>query len=295
MSNYVISCCSTADLSKEHFETRDIHYVCFHYYLNEEHHLDDLGQSVPLHDFYQAMMNGAETRTSQVNVEEYVAYFTPFLEAGKDVLHLTLSTGLSGTYNSACIARDLLKEKFPDRKVTVIDSLGASSGYGLIMDTLCDMRDAGKGYDEVCQFAEKNRLRMHHWFFSTDLTYYVKGGRISKTAGMIGNMLHICPVLNMNHLGQLVPRDKVRTTKRAIARVVEEMAKHAQDGLDYAGKCFVCHSDCMDVARQVADAVEATFQNLKGRVLINNVGTVIGCHTGPGTVALFFWGDERVD
>ena len=136
MNAFILSCCSTADLSEQHFVSRNIHYICFHFSINGMSYLDDLGKSIPFDQFYQAMAGGAETKTSQINVEEYVQYFTPFLEAGQDVLHISLSSGLSGTYNSACIARDMLKEKYPQRKIYVVDSLGASSGYGLLMDQI---------------------------------------------------------------------------------------------------------------------------------------------------------------
>ena len=257
--------------------------------------MDDLGESIEFHDFYNAMANGAETRTSQVNAEEYEAYFEGFLKEGKDVLHLTLSSGISGSYNSAMIAKRDLEEKYPDRKIYVVDSLGASSGYGLIMDTLADMRDEGKSIDELYEWVEANKLKLHHWFFSTDLTFYVKGGRVSKTAGFVGSILDICPLLNMDNLGKLIPRFKIRTKKKVIQTIVSKMIENADGGTAYNGKCFISQSDCYEDARAVADLVEKNFPNLKEPVSINYIGTTIGSHTGPGTVALFFWGKERVD
>ena len=292
--SFVLSCCSTADLSKDHFETRDIHYICFHYFLDGKEYPDDLGQSIPFHDFYQAMVNGAETKTSQVSIGEFTAYFRPFLEEGKDILHVTLSTGISGVYNSASSAAEILREEFPDRKIYIVDSLGASSGYGLLMDHLADLRDEGKTIDEVHDFAEAHKLNLHHWFFSTDLTFYIKGGRVTKTAGFVGTLLKICPLLNMDDLGRLIPRYKIRTKQAVIRQIVEKMKEHAEGGLDYSGKCYISNSDCPEDARAVADLVEQTFPKLNGRVEINSVGTTIGSHTGPGTVALFFWGDERI-
>lgn len=217
------------------------------------------------------------------------------LREGKDILHVTLSTGLSGTYNSACIARNILAESYPQRKIYIVDSLGASSGYGLMMETLADMRDAGKTLDELYQWIEANKLRMHHWFFSTDLSFYVRGGRISKAAGMVGTMLNICPLLNMDQTGHLTPREKVRGKRNVIKRIVEKMAEHAENGTAYSGKCFLCQSLCMEDAKAVASLVEEQFPNLNGPVRIFPIGTTIGSHTGPGTIALFFWGDERKD
>ncbi len=295
MSDYVLSCCSTADLSKEHFESRNIRYICFHYTLDGENHLDDLGQSIPFEEFYAAMENGADTRTSQINVDEYVEYFDSILSTGADLIHLTLSSGISGSINSARSAAEIVAEKYPDRKIYIVDSLAASSGYGLIMDKMADLRDGGMGIDELYNWVEQNKLRMHHWFFSTDLKYYIKGGRISKTSGTIGTLLGICPLLNVDHEGKLIPRAKVRTKKKVMREIVERMVQHAQDGLDYSDKCYMSQSACVDDARIVAEDIKSRFKKIKGDIEINYIGTVIGSHSGPGTVAVFFWGDPRED
>ena len=293
MGEYILSCCSTADLSKEYFDKREIQYVCFHFTLGDQEYLDDLGQSVPPEELYRRMVAGENTKTSQVSAAEYEALFEKNLKEGKDILHITLSTGISGTYNSACVARDILSERYPDRKIYVVDSLGASSGYGLIMETLADMRDAGMGIDELHQWIEAHKLELHHWFFSMDLTFYIRGGRISKTAGFIGSVMGICPLLNMDNEGKLIPREKIRTKKKVIKRIVEKMEENARDGLDYSGKCFLSQSECMEDAREVAALVEERFPKLDGKVEIFPIGATIGSHTGPGTIALFFWGGER--
>ena len=293
--SYILSCCSPADLSKEHFDRIGVHYVCFHYALDGVEYPDDLGQTIPFEEFYARMAAGADTRTTQVNVSEYVEHFTPFLEAGRDVLHVCLSSGISGTINSARNAALILKERYPEREIRIIDSLGASSGYGLLMDAAAAKRDQGLGINELAAWIEDNKLHLHHWFFSSDLTFFVKGGRISKTAGVFGGILEICPLMNMDYIGRLIPRFKIRTKKRVIREIVKKMEEHADDGLDYSGKCFISQSACFEDARAVADLVEARFPKLDGKVLINSVGNLIGSHTGPGTVALFFWGDERVD
>ncbi len=293
MADYVLSCCSTADLTAEHFSERNINYVCFHFMLDGKQYSDDLGKTIPFDEFYKAMANGAETSTSQVNVDEYIEYFTPFLEQGKDIIHVTLSSGISGTFNSANIAKAELQEKYPDRKIYIVDSLGASSGYGLLMDKLADLRDSGMSIDELRDWAEENKLKLHHWFFSTDLTFFVKGGRVSKVSGWFGTVLRICPLLDMDNGGHLVPRFKVREKKRVINEIVNKMEQFADGGLDYNGKCYISNAGCYEDAKAVADLVEQRFKNLDGKVQITSVGTTIGSHTGPGTVALFFWGSER--
>jgi DegV family protein with EDD domain len=292
--SFVLSCCSPADLSKEHFESRDIHYICFHYQLDGKEYPDDLGQTIPFPDFYKAMTEGADTKTSQINISEYLDYFEQFLSQGLDVLHVTLSTGISGTYNSAMDAVRICHERYPERKIYVVDSLGASSGYGLLMDALADKRDEGLDIDQLRDWAEENKLNLHHWFFSTDLTFYVKGGRVSKAAGIFGGILNICPLLNMDDLGRLIPRSKIRGKDRVIREIVKRMEEHARGGLDYDGKVYISQSECIPDARAVADLIEARFPKMNGKVEINYVGNLIGSHTGPGTVALFFWGDKRV-
>ncbi len=295
MQNYILSGCSTADISHEHFAERNIHYICFHYFMDGIEYPDDLGRSMPFDEFYAAMVNGADTKTSQISAGEYTAYFEKFLAEGKDIIHVTLSSGLSGSIQSAKNAAKACLEKYPERKIRIVDSLAASSGYGLFLDKLADLRDEGMGLDELADWAEANRLRVHHWFFSSDLTFYVKGGRVSKTAGAIGGILGICPLLNMDVNGKLIPREKIRPKKRVINRITEMMKEHADNRLDYSGKCFISHSACLEDARAVADIVKASFPNLNGDVVINSIGTTIGSHTGPGTVALFFWGDVRED
>ncbi len=293
MSDYIISCCSTADLTKEHFEKRNISYICFHYELDGKEYEDDLGQSMPFDKFYKAMQDGAMTKTSQVNAEEYEQYFEKFLKEGKDILHVCLSSGISGAINSAMIARDNLAERYPERKILVVDSLGASSGYGLFMDRLADLRDEGRAIQEVYKWAEEYKLNVHHWFFSTDLTFYIRGGRISKASGFFGTMLNICPLLNMDDQGKLIPRYKIRTKKKVIRAIVDKMEEYAEGGLEYSGKCYISQSACLADAQEVARLVEERFPKLNGKVEINNIGTTIGSHTGPGTVALFFWGSKR--
>ncbi len=293
MKPYILSCCSTVDLSKEHLENREIEYTCFHYQLGDKEYVDDLYQSLSAEEFYKAMADGAETRTSQVNVVEYVEYFKKLLETGKDVLHITLSSGLSGTYNSACLAREIALESFPNQKLYVIDSLGASSGSGLLIDTLADLRDSGMDIDALNQWTLDNRLRLNHWFFSTDLTFYVRGGRISKAAGWFGTALKICPLLNVNDEGKLIPRYKVRGKRLVTKKIIEKMEECADKGLDYDGKVFISHSNCLEDALNLKNQILEKFKHINGDILINNIGTTIGSHTGPGTVALFFFGKER--
>lgn len=295
MSEYVLSCCSTADLTREHFEERNIKYVCFHYEMDGKQYSDDLGETMSFTDFYQAMRDGADTKTSQINEAEFIEYFEPFLKEGKDIIHFCLSSGITGVVNSANIAKNELEEKYPERKIYIIDTLAASSGFGLLVDKAADLRDAGMNIDELYQWAEDNKMKVHHWVFTTDLTYLIRGGRVSKTAGIVGGVLGICPIINVNFEGKLISRYKIRGKKKVIQETFALMKKHVQDGADYNEKCYISNADCYEDAKALADLIEAYFPKMKGKVLINSIGTTIGSHTGPGTVALFFWGDERVD
>lgn len=293
MADYVLTACSAADLDNEYFRRIQVPYVSFHYELGSETRADDLWQTMDPHIFYQRMLNGENSRTSQVNMSEYMEFWTPYLKEGKDIIHLTLSSGISGTVNSARAAAEELRREFPSREIYVVDSLAASSGYGLLVVKLAELRDSGYSLKDLYRYAEDHKLYLHHWFFSTDLTFYIRGGRVSKTAGFFGRMLNICPLLNVDYQGRLIPRDKVRTKKKVIRETVARMEEHAQGGSSYADKVFISYSDCLDDAKAVAALVEEKFPNTRGKVQLFPIGSTVGAHTGPGTVALFFWGDLR--
>ena len=294
MNKYLLSCCSTSDLNVKHYKDRGIRYICFHYFLDGIEHKDDFGETLPISEFYKKMEQEAMTKTSQLNAQDYYNYFENLINEGyKEILHLTLSSGISGTINSAKLAVNMINEKYKDVKIYIVDSLAASSGYGLLMDKLADLRDEGKSIEEVRDWAENNRLSINHWFFSTDLKYFVRGGRISKTSGFFGNMLHVCPLLNVNDEGKLIPREKIIGKKKVINAIVQKMIENAKDGKDYNDYCYISHSAVFEDAKAVKDKVEEAFPNLKGKVEIFDIGTTIGSHTGPGTVALFFVGKER--
>lgn len=291
MGNYVISCCSTVDLNKKQLEGRDIQYIYFHYELDGKQYDDDLWETMSSDEFYRAMENGADTKTSQVNAGEFEEYFEKFLKEGKDILHVTLASGISGVLNSALIAKGILEERYPERKIYVIDSLNASVGYGLLMDKLADLRDGGMDVDELAAWTETNKWNVQAWFFVTDLKYLVRGGRVSKAAGFVGNVLNICPLLNIDEEGKLIPRQKIRGKKKVMEVLVNQMEQFADCGLDYAGKAYIVQSACLEDAQKVEAMVKERMP--KAEVSIYSIGPTIGSHTGPGTVGLFFWGHRE--
>jgi DegV family protein with EDD domain len=221
MRDFILSCCSTVDLTKEYLEKRDIHFISLHFEVDGKAYTDDFGESISAEHLYEAMLAGSETKTSQVNAMEFEEYFETFLKEGKDILHLSVSSGVSGTFNSANIAKMELEERYPERKIFIVDSLGGSSGSGMMVEALADMRDEGKSIEELYTWIEAHKLELQHWLFSTDLTFFVKGGRISKTSGFVGNLLNICPLIDVSVDGKLTPRRKVRTKKKVMEAIVD--------------------------------------------------------------------------
>ena len=273
MRNFVLSACSTMDLNLEQVKERDIKFLNFKYYIDGEEHIDDMFETTTPREFYDKVAGGAETKTSQINVDSYAEFFRKALSEGNDVLHLVFSSGLSGSYNSAKIAADEVRGEFPDRKLLLVDTLAASSGFGLFVDEVADLRDAGKTIEEAYEWVVANRLKVHHWFSASDLTAFVKGGRVSKAAGWFGTVLKICPVLNVSNEGKLIPREKIRGKNNALTRLVEKMQENADNGLEYNGKCYISNSDCLEDAEFVKNLVEERFANLKGKVKIFSIGT----------------------
>lgn len=293
MSDYKITCCSTCDLSHEHLKKLGVAYGLYHYIIDGTDYLDDLFQSKTPAEFYGDIDAGALPTTSQVTPEQLTELIDPILAAGYDVLHIEFSSGLSGGWEqSALVAQDSLQKKYPDRKILFVNSLAASSGYGLLVDKAAELKAAGMGIEELYGWLESHKLKVRHWFFTTNLTHLKRGGRVSGPAAAVGNMLKICPVMDVNSEGKLIVRKKVLGKKKAIAELFNQMRAQAEGGLNYSDKCFISHSLREEDARTLADLVEKNFKNLNGKVEIDNIGTVIGSHTGAGTVALFFFSSD---
>ena len=293
MANFILSCCSTVDLPYSYLHQREIPVLFYTYFVDGNEYEDDMGRDPEaLPRFYGFLAAGKLPTTSQVNVAAYYNFFQEQLAQG-DLLHLAFTSGQSGSVANAFAAADLLREKYPGRQITVIDTLCSSSGYGLLVDQVADMRDRGCSMEEAAQWALANRNKVHHQFFCTDLQYFRRSGRISGATATIAAVLDICPIMRLNDEGRIIAYDKVRGKKRALRTTVDNMAEHAQNGLEYAGKCFICHSNCPDEALRLKDAVLERFHHIDGDIRICDIGTIIASHCGPGTVAVFFFGDER--
>ncbi|MBQ6394784.1 MAG: DegV family protein [Atopobiaceae bacterium] len=291
-TNYAISCCASCDLSEKYLTDRNIEYVYFNYFLDEVPCKDDFGKTNSPTQLYSKMLAGSNVKTSQVSVGEYVEHFRRILSQGKDVLHICLAGALSGTYNSALDARTYLQREFPERDIAIVDSCSGSVGYGMVVAKCADLRDEGYSLDKVLDWLNANKWNQQTWLYVSDLTFLVKGGRVSKAAGIIGGMLKICPTLRLDINGGIVTMEKVRTKKRAIKYVVDRMADHVEDP-DYDGDVFIAHAECFEDAQTVAKEIESRFPKTAGRIHIFDIGATIGVHLGPGSVVLSFWGDRK--
>ncbi len=290
---FILSCCSTVDLPYSYMEQRNIPVLFYTYVVDGKEYVDDMGRDPEaLPRFYRFLQEGKLPQTSQINVETYLEFFEEQLQKG-DVLHLSFTSGQSGSVHNAELAAKILNEKYPDKKLVVIDTLCSSSGYGLIVDTAADMRDAGATLEETADWVMQNRNKVHHQFFSSDMTQFHRTGRVSGAAAMVATIMSICPLMRLDSNGAIKAYSKVHGKKKAVQATVDEMEKHAQGGRDYDQRCFVCHSKCSDDAQMLIDAIEERFPKLRGKIRLCDIGTIIGSHSGPGTVAVFFYGDER--
>ncbi len=291
-NDYVLTCCSTCDLGDERLAERGIRKAYFHVIIGNDDFYDNIGVSITQEQMYKRILSGEEGHSSQVSTAQYLELFEPILAEGKDILHLTLASGISGTINSAQVAKATLAEKYPDRKMYIVDSASATGGFGVLMEILADMRDEGKSIDELYEWVEANKLRQNLWFFVSDLTFLIRGGRVSKTSGTLGNLLNICPVMRLNPDSVIEVMEKVRGKKKVARRIVDIMAERAENGTDYDGYCIINHSS-PEEAEITRAMIEETFPKLKGKVIVRLLGGTIGLHTGPGAVVLSYMGKER--
>lgn len=292
-SKFILSCESTVDLPYSYMLNRQIPVLFYSYTVDGVEYEDDmLRDPEALPRFYGFLESGRIPLTSQLNEFAYEKFFEEQLQKG-DLLHVVFGSGMTSSIQNAEIAADIVREKYPERRLVIIDSLCSSSGYGLLVDDAADMRDRGCTIEETGDWLIANRQKIHHQFYSTDLQYYRRSGRMSGTAATIGAILNICPIMRLDDGGRIIAYDKVRGKKNAIKRTLDTMEAHAQGGSGYSGKCFICHSNCLKDAEETKRAVQERFPNISGEIRVCDIGTIIASHCGPGTVAVFFHGDER--
>ena len=291
--SFILSCESTVDLPYSYVSGRNIPVLFYSYLANGQEYIDDMGRDPEaLPHFYEMLKAGTLPSTSQLNTFQYTEFFEELLKKG-DLLHIAFGSGMTGSVKNALEAAEALREKYPERRLIVVDSLCSSSGYGLLVDMAADMRDRGDSMEAIAAWVEQNRNKVHHQFFSTDLKYFKRSGRVSGAAATVGAILNICPIMRLDDKGRIIAYDKVRGKKNAIRETLRTMEAHVQNGVNYAGKCFVCHSNCPVEAEETKAAVQARFPHISGEIRVCDIGTIIASHCGPGTVAVFFMGDER--
>ena len=289
---FILSCESTVDVPYSFMEQRGIPVLFYSYYVDGQEYEDDMCRDpAALPRFYGFLAAGKLPSTSQLNEPAYMAFFEKLLQEG-DVLHIALGSGMTKSVENARLAAEALRPKFPDRRIEVIDSYCSSSGYGLLVDGAADLADTGASLDEVAEWTRQQATRVHHQFFSTDLKFFRRSGRMSGPAAMVAAILDICPIMRLNRAGCIIAYDKVRGKRRAVQTTLDTMAQHAVGGENYSGKCWICHSNCPEQAGITRDALVQRFPKARD-VRICDIGTIIASHCGPGTVAVFFFGDER--
>ena len=289
MSKYILFTDSTADLSPALIEEMDVQVIpmCFTLDGAEYRNWPD-GREMDMKVFYDAMRAGSAVTTSQIAMADFRAAFEPVLAEGADVLYLAFSGALSGTYQASCLTADDLMEQYPGRRVVCVDTLNACMGEGLLVYHAALLRKGGAGLDEVADWVRQNALSVCSWFTVDTLTYLKRGGRVSAATAMAGNLLGIKPVLHVDEEGHLVAMEKVRGRKASLDALV---AHYAEGGTDHPNNTvFIAHGDCLEDAEYVARKVRAIGAK---RVEIHTVGPVIGAHSGPGTMTIFFTGAGR--
>lgn len=288
MSNYIIFTDSACDISSNLLNKWNVKSISLTFTF-EGSDVQYSQQDMPINDFYKNMREGKVAKTSAVNVEAFKDFFETSLKNGDDILYLGFSSGLSTTFNSARIAADELMEIYPERKIICVDSLSASAGFGLLLYLTVQKKNEGASIDEVVAYIEQIRLNICHWFTVDDLVYLKRGGRISPTVAFVGGLLGIKPVLHVDNEGHLVNVTKVRGRKAAIQALADKYSELALN--PKKGTIFISHGDCLDEVEKLSEILKKEHGVCVN--LITDVGSVIGAHAGPGTIALFFVGKER--
>ncbi len=294
--DFIISCESTADIDYSYLKKNKIPVIFYHYTLDGRDFEDNMGRDKKANKrFFEALKSGKVPATSQINEYTYYDYFKSLLKDNKCVLHIAFGSGMTPSVVNAVYAAKRLNDESGETKITVIDSTCSSTGYGLLITLANEFSLSCKTLNETADYVDGIKHRIHHQFFSSDLKYFKRSGRVSGIAATVATVLGICPIMRLNYEGKIVAYDKVRGKKNAIERTVNEMLKNAENGRDYDGLCFINHSNCQSDATEVKKSIEKAFPKLKGKTEIFEIGNIIGSHCGPDTVAVFFVGAKRAD
>ncbi len=290
---FIISCESTVDLPYSRMEKRGVPVLFYTYTVGDEVYEDNMGRDAEVQAvFYRQIKEGKLPHTSQINEMRYYEFLKE-ISIDADVLHIAFGTGMTPSFYAAERAAENLKTEFPERRITVIDSLCSCTGYGMLVEVALDMKDEGKSMDEITAWLKDNRLRMHHQFFSTDLAMFKRSGRVSGPVALVGSMLGVCPVMHLNVEGRIIAYDRALGKKKAIAKTVSAVLENIDGGKNAEGKIYISHSNAPELAEATRVAFAGVLANGGENIEIAEIGTIIASHCGPGTVAVFFFGKER--
>ncbi|MBO4264965.1 MAG: DegV family EDD domain-containing protein [Clostridia bacterium] len=302
MEKFLLSCESCIDMPYEYIKRRNVSVLFYTYEVNGEVFYDDMGEVVKTkktekaedgsEKFWNTQREGVCPVTSPISQKCYYDYFEK-ISASDDVLHISLGSGISKSFFNALSAAKELMEKYPERKIAVLDTHCLSGGYGMAVDLACDLRDGGCGFDELSSQLSDECRKIHHRFFTSDLSFLRKSGRLSSVFSTVASALGSCQIMQLDFDGNIVVCDKVRGENKAVEEIAIAMAGRCRGGFEYADKCFICHSDNAASAEALRTKLEENFEKLTGKIKIFGMGPITGAHCGPGTVALFFFGEER--
>lgn len=289
MNDFVIITDSGCDLSLELVKSLNVKYIGLVCNLNEREIIEDFGRGLSYREFYDEIRKGASPSTSQINSFRFCIEFEKYVKENVDILYISLSSALSGTYNSAIIAREQILEKYPNASISIFDSKAASSGQGFLVYKAAKLREMGKSKEYIVKWLEENHNRLCHYFTVDDLQHLKRGGRVSALSAGIGSLLNIKPVLYVDEEGRLIPFYKARGKKQALRKLFENLETHLTE--DTLEDIFISHSDNLEAAESLANMIKEKYK--VKNIVINYIGLVIGSHTGAGTVALYFLGTHK--
>ena len=287
MNNYVILTDSSCDLSAKTMEQYGIESIAL------EVNIDGIGtkynNELDIKEFYDLVRAKTDVKTSAINIERFKEFFKRYLDEGKDVIYLGFSSGLSATYMNGKNACEELSEEYPDRKIVAIDTLCASRGQGLLVTLAAIKKNEGATYEEIVKYVEDTKLHLCHWFTVDDLFFLKRGGRVSAATAVLGTVLSIKPVMHVDNDGHLINVAKVRGRRASITAMVDKVA---ETGIEPDSQLmYICHGDCIEDAQLLSDMIKEKYPNCE--IMIDYTGPVIGAHSGPGTLAIFYIGTER--
>lgn len=289
MNKFIITSDTTADLPKDYVEKNEIGILPMSFQMEGKDYSGD--EELDIKEFYDKMRNGLMPTTSQINPTQAKSKFEEYLKNGYDVLHISFSSGLSGSYNNTRIASIELNDEYKNKKVVVIDSLSVSLGEGFLVNKALELRNEGKSIDEVAMWLEENKIKVCQHFTVNDLNHLYRGGRVSRATAILGSVIGVKPIIHVDNEGKLIPIAKVRGRKQSLTKLIDNMEKTIGSYKSENKTVFISHGDAYEEAVALGERIKEKFG--VESIMISPIGPVIGSHSGPGTVAVFFMGEKR--